>query len=273
MTEEEMMQIYAVLQMAPGKTPAQRLKFLENIGIDLFNPRQQFFEEQFIGEPEPELVNPVAAAYGRDPAWQNIFGKIQSGMDPDSAVAAAIKEEVIPDPNTAGVGDKRNNPYDIARQYAFKRAENKAAYNQWASRNQNEAAVFGERQNRLRSQFEAEQPYGFEDLLGQSAFEFAGSPTVEDVVADRQRRMLEKDQKRGQMRGTGRFVGSPGSGRVGETKELVRRADPLAKSEAAQKAYLDVVGQRLEGLKQQRVPTERTNEVMRKLAMMGMFGD
>lgn len=269
MTEEEMMRIYSVLQMVPGKTPAQRVKFLKDLGIDLFTPSQQFVEEEFVGDPEPELVNPIAEAYGRDAKWKNIFGKIDADMDPDSAVEAAIKEGIIDRPQPGGQG---NDPYRIARDYAITEAENEAKLKNWYTANQAEGAKFGQKQSRLRSQFEADQPYGFDDLMGQSGYEAVGSPTVEDIVADRQRRMLEKDQKRGQMRGTGRFVGSPGSGRVGETKELVRRADPLAKSEAAQKAYLEVIGKRLEGLQQQRVSTPRSNEAMRNLAMMRMFG-
>lgn len=246
MTEEEMMQLYAILQMVPGKTASQRFNLLQDVGFDPSGRRQQFVEEQFIGDPEPELVNPFASAYGRDPAWQNIFGKIESGMDPDSAVAAAIKEKVIPKP---GYGDKANNPYDIARQYALKEAENEAAYNQWASRNRNEAAVFGEKQNRLRSQFEAEQPYTMEDLRGVSQYESKGAPTVDELVqAVKMRRGSER---------TGRMA--PIRGDVLENPKYERALrQRLEKGVAKSKETF--------------VPTERSRGAMKNIALMQMLG-
>jgi len=247
MNDEDLMQLYAILQGVPGKTGSQRLNFLQDIGLDFTGRNPQFFEEQFIGEMEPELVNPVGRAYGRDAKWTNIFGKIESGMDPDSAVAAAIKEGVIEKPG--GFGDEANNPYQIARDYAIKEAELESKWNDWSRRNQTESAKFGEKQNRLRSEFEADQPYTLQDLRGVSQFEAKGAPTVDELVRSiKMRRGFERTGQMALIRGD--VLNNPKY-----DKELRRQLE-----------------QRSAKAKQTMVPTERSQGAMRNIALMRMLG-
>lgn len=248
MTEEErrLLELYGLSRLVPGKTAAQRVNLLQDIGFDPFGLPEQFIEEEFIGAPEPELVNPVGQAYGRDEKWRNVFGKIESGMDPDSAVDAAIKEGVLPEP---GFGDQANNPYDIARQYAIREAENEAAWNEWSRSNQAEAAKFGEKQARLRSQFEAERPLSMADLRGVSQFEAKGAPTVDEL-------MQSVALRRGKER-TG--------------KEAPMRGDVI-QTPKYQKALRQRLSKRLEESKQTYIPTERSRAAMQNLAFMAMLG-
>lgn len=268
MTEEELLELYT--RNVPGKTFAQRAKALRDAGIDLFAEPQQFIEEDFVGTPEPELVNPVGQAYGRSEGWQNVFGKIESGMDPDSAVEAAISEGIIPKPK---YGDERNNPYEIARQYALKEAENEAAWNEWSKSNQVEAAKFGAKQNRLRSQFEAEQPLTAQDLMGVSQLELAGNPSIEDLSAYRtQTRMDELNRlAASRRRRKGEPVVTPMGANLGSFKE-VRAVDPLANSPKARAAFERGLAAKRSEMAQTRVPTDRTRKAMYNLAVMGMIG-
>ena len=270
MTEDELLALY--VSMVPGKNMSQRVKALKDMGVDLFNEPAQFVDEQFVGTPEPDLVNPWAEAYGRDPKWQNVFGKIESGMDPDSAVEAAIKEGVLPEP---GFGDQANNPYDIARQYALKDAENKAELAAWRSGQSVEAAKFGAKQQRLRSEFEANQPLTMEDLMGVSQLEAYGNPSVRELSdlrvqqrADQLNRLAAGRRKR-----LGEPVVTPmGANLNTGTFKEIRAVDPLANSPKARAVYERGLAAKRAQMAATRLPTDRTEKAMRNLAMMRAFG-
>lgn len=280
MTPEELRQLielYGSLQMVPGKTAAQRVNLLQDVGFNPFGRQQQFVEEQFIGEPEPQLVNPVASAYGQDEGWREVFRRIESGMDPDSAVSSAMKDNVF----KQNENTKAGNPYEIAQRYALKEAENEAIYNQWAARNQNEAAIFGERQNRLRSEFEAEQPFSIQDLTGVSQFEAMGAPTVDELMA---RRAETTRQGRASLNAARNAPGvnvpksaAPrGSGRQGSPSTAVRapqvRKD-IFDNPVLAKALRSTLEGRLSSSKKRILPTERTGEALRTLALVQMLGE
>ncbi len=275
MTPEELMQLYAIVQYAPGKTAAQKLNFLQDLGFDVFNQPQQFVAEEFVPEAQPALRNPVADIYGRNEGYRRVFDAINNNIDPTTAVDQAVEEGVLELPM---YGSDAPNPYEIAGQYAQREVENELALMNWQQRTDAERAQFMEKQGRLRQEFEQKQPLSLLDLRGQTEFEALGAPTVNDLMS------LTREMERGWT------ANRPAP--KGSTQDLVRMygeriprqgAAPAPKpnegylsrvwqNEKYTKALEKALGERIGQAQKTFVPTARSEAAFKNIALMKLLG-
>lgn len=277
MTPEELMQLYALTQFAPGNTAAQRLNFLQDLGFDVFGQPQQFVAEEFVPSPTPVVRNPVEDLYGRNEGYRRVFQSILNNVDPVTAVNQAVEEGVLELPM---YGSNAPNPYDIANQYAQKEIENEIALTDWQQKTDAERAQFMEKQNRLRQEFEQEQPLSLLDLQGQTEFEALGAPTSQDLMA------LAREQERGWSaarpaakgsaqdlaRMYGERVPRQGAAPAAQSQPRQGSLTNLWQNEKYTKALERELEKRMGQAQQTFVPTARSEAALKNVALMRLLG-
>jgi len=279
MSPEELMQLYALTQYAPGNTAAQRLNFLQDLGFDLFGRPQQFVAEEFVADPEPYLRNPVADIYGSNEGYLQVFAAINNGVDPTTAVKQAVDAGTLELPL---YGSDAPNPYEVASQYAQKEIENEMELANWEQKTGAERAQFMEKQNRLRQEFEQKRPLSFQDLMGQSQYEAMGAPTVDELMNLSEQQRSEWAANRAPARGSVDDMARMYGERVVRPKGAAAPAAParqpsLPKQDIFRnKQYADALRSQLEkrlGAAQQTfVPTERSQAALQNVALMKLLG-
>ena len=110
----------AWLASMPGKTQAQKLNYLQDVlgmsGVDLFGAKQ----EPFVPGVAP--VNQIEAVWGNDPAMAAIMDFMQfDGMSPKSAVDEARKQGLVPEYDAYNKGEV--DYMDLASQFAAEEAK------------------------------------------------------------------------------------------------------------------------------------------------------
>lgn len=263
MDEQTLQLLYALLQNAPGKTPSQRLNYLQDIsgslGIDLFGGGRDYVPGTFAEEP-----NIVGETYGNDPVAAAIFNSINSNMSPIQAYQSADEAGLIPKDT---MGDPTFDYLKLATDYAEAEAKRRVA-----------ASQFQQQDDLNRQIFEAEQKPGLQDLFGENVYEAAGAPTETQLM----RQYLDALKPKGGAV-PARSTPSPLSG--GRTAErfrnvladagagttargfvpqgLERFAEGVARSRAKQQ-----VGE----MQKRFIPTQRSQDLQYKLALIQAIG-
>ena len=264
----------AWLASMPGKTQAQKLNYLQDVlgmsGVDLFGAKQ----EPFVPGVAP--VNQIEAVWGKDPAMAAIMDFMQfDGMSPKSAVDEARKQGLVPEYDAYNRGEV--DYMDLASQFAAEEAKRP----QFEAQQQADLAAY-----------EAARKPGLNDLF-QTPYQQMGAPSVDDLMAayanDTQRyssaSLPKSERKMASMYGE-RVP------RVAETKTIATSGKPAKTGGAdASKAKLARDAQQVKAAKDfdarvrkslenrialnQRgsVATERGQEVMRNIALLGLMGN
>ena len=269
MTEQEMMELYAILQGTPGKTAAQRLNLLQDSGFDPFNASQPFQRQQFQSEPEPVWLNPVKETYRNDPNYAEIFRLIDDeNVAPEAAAQMVIDSGALSTPDTGDTG--ASDPRVVARMYFQEQIKNANERDNWFRSQEFAKQGFEAEQSQAEQQYESKRPYSTEDLFGVSQFEAMDSPTVEDLMATRAdqlrqgREALTASRTANQPRSTSR-QGSIVAAQGGPPRKDIMQTPVLAR------AMQSTLNQRLEASKKRMLPTERSEGALRRLAIMQML--
>lgn len=297
MGEEEMLLLQYLLQTVPGKTAAQRLNFLQDIGFSPFGDgrdfvEQQFVGEQFVGDPAPYLRNPVFDMYGRDAGYQKVFDNItRGGMAPDAAVQAAIDEGLLDEPSQ--FDNRLPNPYEIARQYAEREIDNEMQLAGWEQKTAAEREQFMAKQARLgqefaqkqdlaRAEFERNRPFTLADLRGTTEFEAAGMPTVDELLelSAQQRASWAPQAKpaEGSMENMLRMYGERVPRAAGAVAPAPAPVEPrlsqqdIFKNQKYAGALRREFGKRVTQAQQTYLPTERSQNALQRIALMRALG-
>jgi len=270
MTQEEMMELYAILQGTPGKTAAQRLNLLQDSGFDPFNASQPYQRQQFQYEPEPVWSNPIKETYRNDPNYAEIFRLIdEENVAPEAAAQLVIDTGKLSKPATGDTG--ASDPRVVARMYFQEQIKNANERDNWYRSQEFAKQGFEAEQSQAEQQYESKRPYSTDDLFGVSQFEAMEAPTVEDLMATRADQLRQGRESltasrmaRPAPRSTSR-QGSIVAAQGGPPRKDIMESPVLAR------AMRSTLNQRLDASKQRMLPTERSEGALRRLAIMQML--
>jgi hypothetical protein len=260
MDEQTLQLLYALIQGAPGKTPAQRLNYLQDIsgslGIDLFGGGRDYVPGTFTEEQ-----NIVGETYGNDPVAAAIFNSINSNMSPIQAYQSADEAGLIPKDT---MGDPTFDYLKLATDYAEAEAKRRVAASQF------------QQQDALNRQiFEAGQKPGLQDLFGENVYEAAGAPSEAKLMqqyldtlkpkraASATPSALSGGRTVERLRNAASAAGAPVSARGLVEPGLERFAEGVARSRAKQQ-----VGEMQKRFR----PTDRSQDLQYKLALIQAIG-
>ena len=273
MTEDDLISLY--LRSVPGNTTAQKLANLEKAGVNIFDNYPQFQEEEFVGEPEPLWVNPTKEVYKDDPGYVKLFDLIDSGVAPDVAVDQLVKNKVILPKlgSTTSVSD----PFIVARMYAENQVKNAIERDNWMAKQAAERDTFMAKQDRMRRQYEEESPIGLSGIMGVSQYEDLGSPTAkqyltasENVRRQRLQENAQENAQRGFLKPSTGVVRAPAAVRA-PVKNTPRKT--LFDTGIGRDLLEKEISKRLEMTKSRFRPTEKSAEVRKNLAYLGLLGE
>lgn len=182
MTPEQIAFMNALLSATPGKTQAQKLNYLQDLGFDPFGKENTPYTQQ---APTPAQNNVVGDTYGSNTVFAKIFNKIENGSDPITAVDEVrqeLGEGAVPtysDPygtSNTPAASQQTDFYGIAADYAKENNKNAAQLAEWQ---QTEDAA--------KQQWEAAQKPTLNNALGDSQYSkisdiFGGPVTAKSLL-------------------------------------------------------------------------------------------
>lgn len=241
-SQAEMLTLYGLLQSAPGKTMAQKLNWLQDIGFNPLGKGVTPFQES----PQPMMYNQYDV-YKSNPDMEAAFDLMQNyGKDPMSAA----KELNIP---TVGVMGGESPELKILMGWAETNAANQAKQQQWELE-----------QGAARQKWEAEQPTTMKDVTGRTAYdvlsETAGEPlTPQSLVSAYARN---------------KYVGNkPINVPVRGTMPSTEFGSDPAVAKMIRGRLEGVAGRRLGAAKQKFVPSEKGQQLLDLMSLYSALGE
>ncbi len=171
----------------PGKTPANQQSFIAAMGKLLGQSpitggggvRPQFFEEQYVPEEQPILINPYRETYAGSPLYDTLFNAVENtGAAPDretvSKAYAALGKATPSDEEITDV-------LGVLKGFAMSNLENEKASMEWSQRDATGEQRHLQEQDNAYGKFQAEnadelQNFTFRDNRGE---EYAGSASIQ----------------------------------------------------------------------------------------------